>query len=155
MSVVSSTPTCLKLCLKYRRILVLANHSDYTPIPWHKSIARANKHRSPHWACRWTFPPSIVSWCPVPRACRVIYTFRVRPLIASCPRDRSSDMCQVLEDPWWVLPAEVLHGFTFAAVWAASVSYVQEIAPGTCSQQLPRCLCVLPINGRFYEGDAR
>ena len=25
----------------------------------------------------------------------------------------------LLADPWWVMPAEVLHGVTFAAMWAA------------------------------------
>ncbi|CAM9306786.1 unnamed protein product, partial [Hapterophycus canaliculatus] len=36
----------------------------------------------------------------------------------------------VLQDPWWVLPAEVLHGLTFAAMWAATTDYAQAIAPG-------------------------
>ena len=34
-----------------------------------------------------------------------------------------------LTDPWFVLPAEVLHGITFAALWSASVSHAQELAP--------------------------
>lgn len=37
---------------------------------------------------------------------------------------------QNLETPWWVLPAEVLHGLTFAAMWSASSSYATSIAPG-------------------------
>ncbi|CAM9242061.1 unnamed protein product, partial [Hapterophycus canaliculatus] len=35
----------------------------------------------------------------------------------------------VLHDPWWVLPAEVLHGLTFAAMWAATTDYAHGIAP--------------------------
>lgn len=38
---------------------------------------------------------------------------------------------QVLQDPWWVLPAEVLHGLTFAAMWAATTDYAHKISPGT------------------------
>ncbi|CAM9324048.1 unnamed protein product [Ectocarpus sp. 4 AP-2014] len=36
----------------------------------------------------------------------------------------------VLREPWWVLPAEVLHGLTFAAMWAATTEYAHGIAPG-------------------------
>ncbi|CBJ48928.1 conserved unknown protein [Ectocarpus siliculosus] len=36
----------------------------------------------------------------------------------------------VLWDPWWVLPAELLHGLTFAAMWAATTDYAHGIAPG-------------------------
>ncbi|CAM9175600.1 unnamed protein product [Laminaria digitata] len=35
----------------------------------------------------------------------------------------------VLREPWWVLPAEVLHGLTFAAMWAATTDYAHDIAP--------------------------
>ncbi|CAM9243107.1 unnamed protein product, partial [Laminaria digitata] len=35
----------------------------------------------------------------------------------------------VLREPWWVLPVEVLHGVTFAAMWAATTDYAHEIAP--------------------------
>ncbi|CAN0074740.1 unnamed protein product [Ectocarpus sp. 6 AP-2014] len=35
----------------------------------------------------------------------------------------------VLRKPWWVLPAEVLHGLTFAAMWAATTEYAHGIAP--------------------------
>ncbi|CAM9442348.1 unnamed protein product [Ectocarpus sp. 13 AM-2016] len=35
----------------------------------------------------------------------------------------------VLWDPWWVLPAELLHGLTFAAMWAATTDYAHGIAP--------------------------
>lgn len=38
---------------------------------------------------------------------------------------------QTLREPWWVLPAEVLHGLTFAAMWAATTDYAHQIAPGT------------------------
>ncbi|CAM9498558.1 unnamed protein product [Ectocarpus fasciculatus] len=34
-----------------------------------------------------------------------------------------------LWDPWWVLPAELLHGLTFAATWAATTDYAHGIAP--------------------------
>lgn len=34
-----------------------------------------------------------------------------------------------LREPWWVLPAEVLHGLTFAAMWAATTDYAHDIAP--------------------------
>ena len=30
----------------------------------------------------------------------------------------------VLKDPWWTIPAELLHGITFAVGWAASTQYV-------------------------------
>ncbi|CAB1096853.1 unnamed protein product [Ectocarpus sp. CCAP 1310/34] len=36
----------------------------------------------------------------------------------------------VLREPWWVLPSEVLHGLTFAAMWAATTDYAHQIAPG-------------------------
>eukprot|EP00903_Cladosiphon_okamuranus_P011518 g10845.t1 len=35
----------------------------------------------------------------------------------------------VLQDPWWVLPVEVVHGLTFAAMWAATTDYAHGIAP--------------------------
>lgn len=73
----------------------------------------------------------------VPRCTPYAY---VSPLSSA---DRPSHMCQVLREPWWVLPAEVLHGLTFATMWAATVAFAQEIAPGTCRHQLP--LCVLPL----------
>jgi len=34
-----------------------------------------------------------------------------------------------LTEPWLVLPAEVLHGITFAALWSATVSHAQTLAP--------------------------
>ena len=37
---------------------------------------------------------------------------------------------QVLENPSWVLPVEVLHGFTYAAMWTASLEHAHNIAPG-------------------------
>lgn len=43
---------------------------------------------------------------------------------------------QVLREPCWVLPAEVLHGLTFAAMWAATTSYAYEIAPGEAVNKL-------------------
>ncbi|CBJ26723.1 conserved unknown protein [Ectocarpus siliculosus] len=36
---------------------------------------------------------------------------------------------QVLSDPWWVLPAELFHGLTFAAMWSATTDYAHGIAP--------------------------
>eukprot|EP00903_Cladosiphon_okamuranus_P010272 g9726.t1 len=35
----------------------------------------------------------------------------------------------ILREPWWVLPAEVLHGLTFAAMWAATTDYAHQISP--------------------------
>lgn len=35
----------------------------------------------------------------------------------------------ILENPWWVLIGELLHGITFALGWAASARYANEIAP--------------------------
>eukprot|EP00903_Cladosiphon_okamuranus_P013285 g12384.t2 len=35
----------------------------------------------------------------------------------------------VLREPWRVLPAEVLHGLTFAAMWAATTNYAHQISP--------------------------
>ncbi|CAN0075716.1 unnamed protein product, partial [Discosporangium mesarthrocarpum] len=35
----------------------------------------------------------------------------------------------ILKNPWMVLPAEVLHGLTFAAMWAATLEYATKIAP--------------------------
>lgn len=40
---------------------------------------------------------------------------------------------QVLQDPWWVLPVEVVHGLTFAAMWAATTDYAHGVAPGAVS----------------------
>ena len=34
----------------------------------------------------------------------------------------------VLVDPWWVFPAELLHGFTFAMMWKLSVDYASDLA---------------------------
>ncbi len=35
----------------------------------------------------------------------------------------------VMPSVWWVLPINLLHGLTFAALWVAGVSYANEIAP--------------------------
>ena len=35
----------------------------------------------------------------------------------------------VLKDPWWTIPAELLHGVTFAIGWAASTQYVSLLLP--------------------------
>lgn len=55
------------------------------------------------------------------------------------------ELAQVLREPWWVLPAEVLHGLTFAAMWAATTDYAHGIAPGTflccCRCQRHRSCC--------------
>ena len=37
---------------------------------------------------------------------------------------------QVLQNPWWVLPVEVVHGLTFAAMWAATTDFAHGVAPG-------------------------
>lgn len=34
-----------------------------------------------------------------------------------------------LYDPWWVLPIELLHGFTYAAMWSSCVAYGSSISP--------------------------
>ncbi len=52
-----------------------------------------------------------------------------------CVWDFSCISCQVLREPWWVLPAEVLHGLTFAAMWAATTDYAHGIAP----RKVPAC----------------
>merc|ERR1711907_146001 len=36
---------------------------------------------------------------------------------------------RLLIEPWAVLPAEILHGITFAALWSVSVSHAQSLAP--------------------------
>lgn len=35
----------------------------------------------------------------------------------------------ILPNPWAVLPAELLHGVTFAAFWSACIYYSSTIAP--------------------------
>eukprot|EP00611_Tribonema_gayanum_P021241 TRINITY_DN403_c0_g1_i1.p1 TRINITY_DN403_c0_g1~~TRINITY_DN403_c0_g1_i1.p1 ORF type:complete len:407 (-),score=56.51 TRINITY_DN403_c0_g1_i1:453-1673(-) len=35
----------------------------------------------------------------------------------------------LLRDPWWVLPSEVLHGFTYGVMWSATTAYAHSIAP--------------------------
>ncbi|CAN0360065.1 unnamed protein product [Ectocarpus sp. 8 AP-2014] len=66
----------------------------------------------------------------------------------------------VLQEPWWVLPAEVLHGLTFAAMWAATTEYAHGIAPGTlccchCQRYRSCCWCFCcfvvssPAHARF------
>lgn len=45
---------------------------------------------------------------------------------------------QVLTEPWLVLPAETLHGLTFATMWAATIEYAHEIAPGKLTVWDPR-----------------
>src|SRR4051794_32220595 len=35
----------------------------------------------------------------------------------------------LMENPWIVLPAELLHGLTYAAMWAACVRHASEVAP--------------------------
>lgn len=37
---------------------------------------------------------------------------------------------QNLKEPWWVLPAEMVHGMTFAITWSATTDYAHQIAPG-------------------------
>jgi PPP family 3-phenylpropionic acid transporter len=44
-----------------------------------------------------------------------------------------------IRTPVWVLPVQILHGLSFSALWVASVSYANEIAPegmGTTAQGL-------------------
>eukprot|EP01119_Soliformovum_irregulare_P021636 TRINITY_DN7246_c0_g1_i1.p1 TRINITY_DN7246_c0_g1~~TRINITY_DN7246_c0_g1_i1.p1 ORF type:complete len:455 (+),score=85.32 TRINITY_DN7246_c0_g1_i1:90-1454(+) len=35
----------------------------------------------------------------------------------------------IIPDPWWFLPIELLHGITFACLWAAVVEHASNIAP--------------------------
>jgi len=40
----------------------------------------------------------------------------------------------VLRDPWWTLPAELLHGATYALAWASATRYAyEEFPPELCS----------------------
>lgn len=48
---------------------------------------------------------------------------------------RLSSETQALQDPWWVLPVEVMHGLTFAAMWAATTDFAHGVAPGADMKQ--------------------
>ena len=47
------------------------------------------------------------------------------------------------EDPAWTLPAELLHGFTFALAWAASTQYVAVLLPPELSSSAQGLLAAL------------
>lgn len=49
-------------------------------------------------------------------------------------------MVQFLRKPWWVLPAEVLHGLTFAALWSATTDCGHDIAPGATESEVVGCV---------------
>ena len=38
-------------------------------------------------------------------------------------------LVSVLTNPWWVLPLQLLHGFTFAGTWTAGVALAKEHSP--------------------------
>lgn len=60
---------------------------------------------------------------------------------------------QVLREPWWVLPAEVLHGLTFAAMWAATTDYAHDIAPGAFGRLIDeQCRANVPRVKRHGSG---
>jgi MFS family permease len=45
----------------------------------------------------------------------------------------------IISNPWLVLPVQLLHGFTFSALWTAGVAYADKVAPpglGTTAQGL-------------------
>ncbi|CAE7423874.1 cscB [Symbiodinium natans] len=48
--------------------------------------------------------------------------------------------------PWLVLLIEPLHGFTFAAMWSATVEYGQRIAPPGCVARMQAL-----VNGIYYQ----
>ncbi|CAM9983648.1 unnamed protein product, partial [Hapterophycus canaliculatus] len=62
-----------------------------------------------------------------------------------------------LRDPWWVLPSEVLHGLTYAAMWAATIDYAHGVAPGTSlANNNPRSCLGTPLGSRLRSRrDAR
>lgn len=49
-------------------------------------------------------------------------------------------------NPWLVLLIEPLHGFTFAAMWSATVEYGQRIAPPGCVARMQAL-----VNGIYYQ----
>lgn len=70
-------------------------------------------------------------------ACKVVLAFRC--------------ICYTLlpaSNPWLVLLIEPLHGFTFAAMWSATVEYGQRIAPPGCVARMQAL-----VNG-LYSGVA-
>lgn len=67
------------------------------------------------------------------RRCRV---FAATTATAAAAGFVFSHASQVLQTPWWILPVELLHGLTFAAMWAATTDYAYQISPGeACNQQ--------------------
>lgn len=61
----------------------------------------------------------------------VLRKFGVMPVLAAT---MTSYLIRVawysaLTDPWWTLPAELLHGITFALGWSASTNYAFELLP--------------------------
>jgi len=43
---------------------------------------------------------------------------------------------------YWILPLEILHGFTFASMWIASIDFSAAIAPTECSTTIQTILWV-------------
>ena len=48
-----------------------------------------------------------------------------------------------LVSPWWTMPAELLHGFTFALGWAASTQYVAALMPPELSSSAQGLLAAI------------
>ena len=68
-------------------------------------------------------------------ACKLVLAFRC--------------ICYTLlpaSNPWLVLLVEPLHGFTFAAMWSATVEYGQRIAPPGCVARMQAL-----VNGIYYQ----
>ncbi|CAJ1447062.1 unnamed protein product [Effrenium voratum] len=68
-------------------------------------------------------------------ACKVVLAFRC--------------LCYTVipaSNPWLVLLVEPLHGFTFAAMWSATVEYGQRIAPPGCVARMQAL-----VNGIYYQ----
>jgi predicted MFS family arabinose efflux permease len=57
-------------------------------------------------------------WAP-----RALLTFAFSALILRC------FIYSALRDPWLAIPAQLLHGPSFAAMWAAGVAYVSRLSP--------------------------
>jgi MFS family permease len=61
-----------------------------------------------------------------------------------------------LTNPWWVFPAEVMHGITWAIMWTAAVSYAKLLAPSgvhaTMQSILNAVLCLGQAAGSLVAG---
>lgn len=48
-----------------------------------------------------------------------------------------------LVSPWWTMPAELLHGLTFALGWAASTQYLANLLPAELSSSAQGLLAAI------------